>query len=156
MGFMESYKHLDNLCKDMNGVGVTGYINDMESESASARYVPGWKSDYEMLKHYRYIRNQIAHENYMDESNLCSSNDQVWIDEFYERLMRQEDSLAIYYKKKQNRQDTKHTREKENIYISDSTEMYEQENYSKGWIIGVVIVIAAIVVLLAIVLSWYG
>lgn len=32
MGFMESYKHLDNLCKDMNGIGVTGYIKDMEQE----------------------------------------------------------------------------------------------------------------------------
>ena len=66
MRFMESYKHLDNLCKDMNGIGVTGYIKDMEQEHNGGFYVAGWKNDYMQLKHYRYIRNQIAHENYAD------------------------------------------------------------------------------------------
>lgn len=39
--------------------------------------VLSWKADYLKLKHYRYIRNQIAHENYADESNMCSAQDAV-------------------------------------------------------------------------------
>lgn len=46
MGFMNSYKRLDNLCRDMNGVGVTGYIDDMEHELNGFCYVNGWKYDY--------------------------------------------------------------------------------------------------------------
>ena len=72
MGFMESYKYLDNLCKDMNGIGITGYIKDMEQEANGDLHVAGWKKDYLQLKHYRYIRNQIAHENYANERDMCS------------------------------------------------------------------------------------
>lgn len=98
MGFMESYKYLDNLCKDMNGIGVTGYIKDMEQEPKGEIYVAGWKRDYLQLKHYRYIRNQIAHENYANESDMCSDRDTVWLDEFYQRIMQQIDPLALCYK----------------------------------------------------------
>lgn len=82
MGFMNAYKHLDNLCRDMNGVGVTGYIEDMKKIAARAYYVPGWKADYYKLKHYRYVRNQIAHENYADEDNMCSDGDEDWVEDF--------------------------------------------------------------------------
>ena len=43
MGFMESYKYLDNLCKDMNGIGITGYIKDMEQEANGDLHV---RSDF--------------------------------------------------------------------------------------------------------------
>ncbi|WP_291764981.1 DUF6548 family protein [Blautia sp.] len=99
MGFMESYKHLDNLCKDMNGIGVTGYIKDMEQEKNGDFYVAIWKEDYRKLKHYRYIRNQIAHENDVNENNLCSDGDTAWLDSFYQRILAQTDPLALYYKK---------------------------------------------------------
>lgn len=99
MGFMESYKYLDNLCKDMNGIGITGYIKDMEKELNGDFYVAGWKNDYLLLKHYRYIRNQIAHENYADESNMCSAKDTAWLEEFYHRIMMQTDPLALCYQK---------------------------------------------------------
>lgn len=65
----------------MNGVGVTGYIEDMEKKTNGSYYVPGWRNDYLKLKHYRYIRNQIAHEDYADEDyadedNMCSDEDE--------------------------------------------------------------------------------
>lgn len=101
MGFMESYKHLDNLCKDMNGIGVTGYIKDMEQEKNGDFYVAIWKEDYRKLKHYRYIRNQIAHENDVNENNLCSAGDTAWLDSFYQRILAQTDPLALYYKKQE-------------------------------------------------------
>lgn len=82
----------------MNGIGVTGYIEDMEHIANGEYYVPGWKEDYFQLKHYRYIRNQIAHENYADEDNMCSDEDAVWIENFYKRIMVQSDPLALHYK----------------------------------------------------------
>ncbi len=51
-------KHLDNLCKDMNGIGITGYIKDMEQEQNGDFYITGWKNDYMQLKHYRRIMEQ--------------------------------------------------------------------------------------------------
>ena len=71
MGFMRAYKHLDNLCRDMNGIGITGYIEDMEKRTNGSIHVFNWKQDYQQLKHYRHIRNQIAHEDDADEETLC-------------------------------------------------------------------------------------
>ena len=75
MGFMRAYKRLDNLCRDMNGIGVAGYIEDMNKKLNGSYAVSGWKEDYQTLKHYRHIRNQIAHETYADEENMCSAKD---------------------------------------------------------------------------------
>ena len=96
MGFLQAYKRLDNLCRDMNGKGVTGYIEDMQSCSRGSYYVPGWMQDYGQLKHYRYLRNQIVHENNIDEDNMCTDSDVQWIKEFHQRILTQEDPLACY------------------------------------------------------------
>ena len=79
MGFLNSYKRLDNLCRDMNGIGVTGYIKDMECFAKGTYFVPGWKEDYFQLKQYRHIRNRIAHENDINENDLCSAEDAAWL-----------------------------------------------------------------------------
>lgn len=98
MRFMNAYKRLDNLCRDMNGIGVTGYIEGMEQTPNGDYYVSGWNDDYRRLKHYRHIRNQIAHENYADEENMCSDEDEIWIESFYRRIITQNDPLALHYK----------------------------------------------------------
>ena len=69
MGFMQSYKRLDNLCRDMNGIGVTGYIADMEQVRNGNVYVLDWWEQCRKLKYYRNIRNKIDHENYAIEEN---------------------------------------------------------------------------------------
>ncbi len=117
MGFMESYKYLDNLCKDMNGIGITGYIKDMEQEPNGNFYVGGWEKDYLQLKHYRYIRNQIAHENHANESDMCSVKDTTWLDEFYQRIIGQTDPLALCYKKTRFRSSQKFIGTKKNLTV---------------------------------------
>ena len=107
MGFMNSYKRLDNLCRDMNGIGVKGYLEDMERISNGAYQVPGWKENYLELKHYRHIRNQIAHENYADEDTMCSDEDVAWVENFHQRILMQNDPLALYYKAAKSRFATK-------------------------------------------------
>ncbi len=106
MGFMQSYKRLDNLCRDINGIGVTGYIEDMQRMDGASR-VDGWADDYYSLKHYRHIRNQIAHEANAEERNMCSDKDVRWIDSFYSRVMNQKDPLALYAKSTKARRITK-------------------------------------------------
>ena len=101
-GFMNAYKRLDNLCRDMNGIGITGYIQDMEKDRGGPYHVSGWRDDYLQLKHYRYIRNQIAHENDVEEGDLCSRGDVLWLENFYQRIMMQKDPLALAYQAKHN------------------------------------------------------
>lgn len=103
MGFMQSYKRLDNLCKDINGIGVTGYINDMVQSANGSFHVPNWESDFQNLKHYRHIRNQIAHDNFASEETLCSPEDTLWVEDFYQRILTETDPLAIYFQKTQPR-----------------------------------------------------
>lgn len=96
MGFMNSYKRLDNLCKDMNGKGVSGYIEDMERNPNGNYFIADWKNDYKTLMHYRYIRNKIAHDNYAEEANMCSDKDTEWLETFYKRILNQCDPLSLY------------------------------------------------------------
>ena len=100
MGFIDSYKRLEKLCGDVMGCDrpVTAYIDEMKATPHGAYYVAGWGSDLEMLKRYRWIRNQIAHEPGCTEANMCGAGDAAWIDQFYGRIMDQTDPLALYEK----------------------------------------------------------
>lgn len=101
MSFMQSYKRLDNLCKDLfrSSQGVTSYIEAMEKCRRGAKVISRWQTDYLQLKHYRYIRNRIAHDNNADESLLCKKEDARWIDGFYNRIINGQDPLTLYRKK---------------------------------------------------------
>lgn len=100
MAFMEAYKRLDNLCKDLfsSDVGITEYIKSMERCSHYTLYIDNWRNDYFALKHYRYIRNKIVHENDVTEDELCTADDVIWINNFYQRILNQTDPLALYRK----------------------------------------------------------
>lgn len=152
MGFMESYKHLDNLCRDMNGIGITGYIKDMEQEQNGGFYVAGWKNDYMQLKHFRYIRNQIAHENYADESNMCSAGDTAWLDGFYRRIMEQTDPLALCYKETRFRSSSKLTKTKDSSatqYVLSSEQPRQTKKNP-----GICLMLLLIVVVFAVLIFW--
>ncbi len=150
MGFMNSYKRLDNLCRDMNGIGVTGYIEDMEHTANGEKYVPGWKKDYLQLKHYRYIRNQIAHENYADEDNMCSDEDAVWIENFYKRIMVQSDPLALHYKATKPRPANKISAPniQSNQYIPSNSNTYKHIRKNNGLAVVILLAIAIAVAVL--------
>ena len=96
MGFMDSYKRLDNLCKDIFGSneGVSSYIRWMEEANSPLRATVSWKDDYYALKKYRHIRNKIAHEVGATEQNMCSIADVEWVEGFYARIMNGDDPLA--------------------------------------------------------------
>ena len=109
MSFIESYKRLDKLCGDIlrDDRRLSAYIDEMKSTPRGRFYVLSWDSDLQQLKHYRWMRNQIAHEPQCTEATMCTAADALWLDNFYDRIMRQTDPLALYRKATQPHPTTK-------------------------------------------------
>lgn len=94
--FFEEYKRLDGLCADMFSCqnGVSAYIEQMESEAFQGRrHVPAWDADYKMLKHLRWVRNQIAHDSggYL----MSGPEDLRNVREYRQRILSGTDALAL-------------------------------------------------------------
>ena len=100
MSFISSYKHLEKLCGEVlnDSRRISAYIDEMQNTPHGTYYVPSWNEDQKKLKHYRWIRNQIAHEPDCDEQNMCDPSDALWLEDFYSRIMNQTDPLALYRK----------------------------------------------------------
>ena len=84
LDFLEAYKNLDELCKQIlsSDVGVSQYIEDMEKETQGLYYVTDWEKDYKKLKHMRFIRNQLVHDPNSFNNNLVTLEDIEWIKVF--------------------------------------------------------------------------
>ena len=98
--FFEEYKHLEKLCSEIFGCtnGVSEYIRLMEEHSGQF-CVPTWDSDYKMLKHIRWVRNQIAHE--FSADSVSEPGDTEFTQEFYRRILSGQDPLTLYRKKRE-------------------------------------------------------
>ena len=77
---------------------MSAYIDEMLNTPHGSYYVENWNEDLKKLKHYRWVRNQIAHEPGCTERNMCDHEDELWIDNFYSRIMNQTDPLSLYHK----------------------------------------------------------
>lgn len=99
MGFIDSYKHLEKLCGEVlnDDRHISAYIDEMLNNPRGSYLVRDWDNDLKQLKHYRWVRNQIAHEPGCSEENMCNTSDAFWLDNFYLRIMNQSDPLALYY-----------------------------------------------------------
>ena len=99
MGFIDSYKHLEKLCGEVlnDDRRVSAYIDEMLRTQRGSYYVRTWDEDLKNLKHYRWVRNQISHEPGCTEQNMCVPKDELWLDEFYSRIMNQTDPLSLYH-----------------------------------------------------------
>ena len=147
--FFEKYKELDSLCKDVlnSNLGVTQYISEMEKTSGRGRYyVESWDYDYKMLKHVRWVRNNIAHNN---GSSECSENDIKYVKDFYKRIMQQKDPFSIIYQRQNElkKRTVKQSEIKPKPYINNGKTTNKNRGYTR---IAVGIFIVIIVVLLMI------
>lgn len=98
--FIEEFKRLDKLCGDLYNAkhGVTGYINDMKGTTRSCSYsIANWESDLNQLVRLRNIRNSLVHDVDTFNQELCTQNDIDWIKNFYERILKQGDPIAILH-----------------------------------------------------------
>ncbi len=121
--FQEEYKKLDKLCKDcFSSVdGVSEYIRQMEKEQYSLRrFITSWEYDYKMLKHIRWVRNQLSHEIGTLHSDICTQEDLYFVTNFYNEIMKCKDPLAQMRVLKENEEKT-HSR-KNTTSISKQTE----------------------------------
>ena len=98
--FFEEYKSVDSICRDMyqSQQGVTEYISQMETMNfQGSRRVVNWNEKYKKLKHLRWLRNQIAHENSAPD---LMENDLTELENFHKQLLKQKDPLAELLKAK--------------------------------------------------------
>ena len=98
--FLEEYKRLDHLCGDLFGCpfGVTAYLNQMKRDTFIGHRVPNWDADYRMLKRFRHLRTQLAHEEGTFETLDISQRDIADIRAFHKRILSQTDPLALLKK----------------------------------------------------------
>lgn len=98
MSFLDAYKHLEKLCGEVmqDSRKVTAYIEAMAGCPDGAKLVKGWESDLTALKHYRSIRNELAHNPDASERKLVKHADIKWVKKFYKRLKKGSDPLSLY------------------------------------------------------------
>jgi hypothetical protein len=152
MSFIESYKRLDNLCKDLlnSEKGITTYIENIEQIKYTRYYTSNFDCDYKMLKHYRYIRNQIVHDNDATEDNMCDENDIIWIEQFYKNILNQTDPLSLYHKAKHAHQHVKPTKTTEKTITRNTINGHKLHPFKIALIIGFI----SIIVLAFLVFGW--
>ena len=74
---------------------VSAYIDEMTCTPFGPSLVAGWNNDLKNMKHYRHIRNLIAHEPDCSEDSLCVPSDAVWIENFCTRILNSSDPLSL-------------------------------------------------------------
>ena len=115
--FMESFKHLDKICREIfkSDKGVSSYIEEMEKIVNGAKYVANWNYVLRMLKDLRHIRNQYAHEIGSSYDNICAPEDIEWLKSFYNEIMNTTDPLAQYRKATIKKQEKAKTTESKSM-----------------------------------------
>ena len=155
---MESYKHLEKLCGEIldDDRRVKAYIDEMQNTPGGARYVSSWNADLKKLKHYHWVRNQIAHEIDCTEQNMCTPEDTLWIDNFYSRIMNQTDPITLY--RKATTPSSNHKSTQSHVQKSSDSEMLQQRNstFSKsvGCLVSCTVIFVLIAVTLVLLLIW--
>ena len=92
------FRYLEKICNDLYGAqhGVTLYINEMQQAGYASRSIPGWSGDLANLKRVRHIRNILVHE--PDHEVWYDESDIEFIKGFYQRILNQQDPLALLRK----------------------------------------------------------
>lgn len=93
LDYLDSYKRLDQLCRDMfrSKDGVTEYINQMDRVISRINSKQDWRDFYSRLKYQRRLRNNLVHST---ECSECTEEDIDEIEYFFELILKQEDPLA--------------------------------------------------------------
>ena len=99
--FLDEYKRLDNICRDIYGetydkkLGVTLYLEDMEGKThRGGSKIPRWTSDYNRLKRFRDIRNELVHSRNSITVDICTQEDIDFVRSFRQRILDRTDPIA--------------------------------------------------------------
>ena len=143
LDYLESYKRLDQLCRDMFRTkdGVTEYINQMDRVISRINSKQDWRNFYSRLKYQRRLRNDLVHNT---ECSECTEEDIDEIEYFFDLILKQEDPLACIRKQQTL---TRHA----SIQTSDSSSIRREYHSKKSGIVEFliyIIVFIAIIVLI--------
>ena len=152
MEFFSEYKAVEHICKDMYGDGaVKAYIEETESCKSSEKiFINNWDKKLRTLKHLKWLRNQIAHEN---DSYEVTEQDIADIKAFHNDLLTQQDPLTLLRKEveKTNRKQQEQKRlEMARKQTFNNTSGYQKPKENDPTIIAIFAAASAIVVIIAI------
>lgn len=135
--FLDEFKSVEIFLNDAYKTqhGVTTYIDKMRDLQIGWDTIPGWKNEFYSLKRVRHIRNFLTHERGISE---CEEEDLYYLEDFYERLLNQEDPIAQLYIKQSK---------KNNHYNSLNTENNRSEVNGMTYVLLILIVVALVVVM---------
>ena len=144
LDYLESYKRLDQLCRDMFRTkdGVTEYINQMDRVISKINSKQDWRNFYSRLKYQRRLRNNLVHNT---ECLDCTEEDIDEIEYFFDLILKQEDPLACIRKQQTL---TRHA----SIQTSDSSSIRREYHSKKA---GIVEFLIYIIVFIAIILLFF-
>ena len=144
LDYLESYKRLDQLCRDMFRTkdGVTEYINQMDRVISRINSKQDWRNFYSRLKYQRRLRNDLVHNT---ECSDCTEEDIDEIEYFFDLILKQEDPLACIRKQQTL---TRHA----SIQTSDSSSIRREYHSKKS---GIVEFLIYIIVFIAIILLFF-
>ena len=96
--FFDEYKKAEKTCNRLCGCdnGISWYIGQMEETQNIKTSPKPWKDTYYTLKHLRWLRNKIAHD---DESCNVTEKDVKDIREFHDSLLLENDELSLFRSK---------------------------------------------------------
>lgn len=156
MGFIDAYKRLDKLCGEALGSerGVSTYIDAMLGLSYGASIIEGWDEDLKQLKHYRWVRNQIAHEPGCTEENMCDEGDELWAKQFYLRVMHQTDPLAMYRKQMQRLMEAKRQKTTSKVASTKKPTPKRKKNVLNALVVALAFIILVAVLVLLGLAAW--
>jgi hypothetical protein len=141
MAFLETYKRLDQLCRDLyrDDKGVSSYIEHMKS--AGARQSPHWNATLQTLIRLRHIRNQLTHEVGTLDQPLCTAEDIQWLQQFHHSIINRTDPIALL--RKANSRQHSHPRPRQN-----AAPIRRQNDHSETVLptLGLLLVITVIIV----------
>jgi hypothetical protein len=129
--FIDEFKHLERICNELYSEqhGVTQYINEMKQQSRHAsRRIPGWDEDLASLKRVRHIRNNLVHES--EETVEYNSADIEFIKAFYQKIIKQQDPLALLRKQEENTTSPKTDDSSRNNSAHSVIDLYAEEEGS--------------------------
>ena len=144
LDYLESYKRLDQLCRDMfrSKDGVTEYINQMDRVISRINSKQDWRNFYSRLKYQRRLRNDLVHNT---EGSECTEEDIDEIEYFFDLILKQEDPLACIHKQQTL---TRHA----SIQTSDSSSIRREYHSKKS---GIVEFLIYIIVFIAIIVLFF-
>ena len=101
--FLEEFKALDNICKELfdSNKGITTYIDEMKAVPMFEHgVIHDWSNDLSRLIKLRHVRNTLSHEIGTLNQNMCTQSDINWLKDFKARILNQTDPLALLHKHK--------------------------------------------------------